>query len=1111
MSVFDPPTVLETLRLSTTGQVKFVKDWKASTAARVATWMKSVPQNLKQDLQLQRQLEWESNILEYVGYVYKESRHHENSNQSGPKNLRKGILILGPRFVPPGLLDARKRDSTTVPASALYIRPLNVVHPFYYDNLAQCPQCNSQDVGWDGWTGAGSRDVHGIRFEEKAIGYQLRCNSCKDKYGKNGSDFGTRNEQGEKLGYSFATTNTKFWSRREHWEIPRGVPYFFYRCSLTRELFDLITEVRPSTTSGKLSENIKQLHLLEYRQRHLEYLNAFKARLTPSLGPDHTPLEAFSAPYDGTGYNMKSITDDLITDVFLEFCSRTRIEECGRYLRTLEAICLNLDNTFKAASKATVVDPAKAHTKLMKGGILSVLNELNQIISWRFCQSGSTTEIVELLEGLKTRLDLLGVNQPEMVTVDNCCHVKNQILGVFPHIKVLLDVYHFMMRYLLYAAVIIRGINNAHRSEVLKNIRDAVIKVPSTKDAPAEYWPQQDQELRLKAAFDKWAVRGDVWSAAAQNVHVSQMQHVAKGCLSRPRNDIASDGSRIEGSHKGWNSLQRSFASGLELQTALGHDYVLRRNIRVAFNGKIKSDDPFILSTFGSHHLALVDRVADTWNQFFPTSAGGSSSTLLPRLKDVQSGERFGLVNSPHSDTFGGLYTIKPEPDDALLEAVKDDLAPEEQQDLIHELNLNLDPALFFEPMPRPVEDGKRSEKDSGASLTVVDSELAVGVESVLPHGIKRKDRTGSITVSDALTQEGHGGDPSPEPNLKKLRVDPPAAQLYPIFAPQPFSTTASPAPPMNTVISLSELNQPLLRPIQQASLPKLTRSQQLFATSTGIDPRALKIEQGAEFFLLMDMRKEFQWKSFEMTPRRWAEAAAVYNDRLQKAAGGSGHVTIRKHPRALLDKMGEIEPKIIQRIADSNYKSAKGSMSFWSGHCNAVSFIKIEPNSIDSTSTSSEPKARKHQTCTRCLTIKYPGPSGSAENHKKNYCSDGFKPKLAGDVVAPWPLPIGIFTNGTDFHPFAFLMHVREVYERLVTDGTEPANLSLEHDALLKLLQSRIIVDSATGAVMFKLFTAFAIPVADGVPDDLTIDYNGSTHLYINSLRDSDTELISS
>jgi hypothetical protein len=44
--------------------------------------------------------------------------------------------------------------------------------------------------------------------------------------------------------------------------------------------------------------------------------------------------------------------------------------------------CLSLDNTFKVAKKATVVDHQKARTQVMKGGILSVINEKNEILAW---------------------------------------------------------------------------------------------------------------------------------------------------------------------------------------------------------------------------------------------------------------------------------------------------------------------------------------------------------------------------------------------------------------------------------------------------------------------------------------------------------------------------------------------------------------------------------------------------------------------------------------------------------------------------------------------------------------------------------------------------------
>jgi hypothetical protein len=43
---------------------------------------------------------------------------------------------------------------------------------------------------------------------------------------------------------------------------------------------------------------------------------------------------------------------------------------------------LSLDNTFKSAAKATIVGKDRAHTKVMKGGILSMFNEDNEIMSW---------------------------------------------------------------------------------------------------------------------------------------------------------------------------------------------------------------------------------------------------------------------------------------------------------------------------------------------------------------------------------------------------------------------------------------------------------------------------------------------------------------------------------------------------------------------------------------------------------------------------------------------------------------------------------------------------------------------------------------------------------
>ncbi|KAF8581977.1 hypothetical protein K439DRAFT_1647749 [Ramaria rubella] len=227
-------------------------------------------------------------------------------------------------------------------------------------------------------------------MEEVALGRQLQCKILPL--------------------YCFASTNNLFWLKWEHWQIPDGIPHFFKRCAATRDLFDLIVEMCPKTTSAGLAESI-------------------------------------------------------------------------------ERICISMDQTFSAAGKATTTNKSGARFKAFHGGVLSVLNELNEIISWptfqHFCQTQSNAEIKEILEGLKSRYCKLSVHFPEMAVVDNCCHVHAPCIATFPKIKVVLDVYHFLMRYL---GAIVQGMHNPHRSAVARDITNAILKTC--------------------AAYDKWATHG---------------------------------------------------------------------------------------------------------------------------------------------------------------------------------------------------------------------------------------------------------------------------------------------------------------------------------------------------------------------------------------------------------------------------------------------------------------------------------------------------------------------------------------------------------------------------------------------------------------------------
>jgi hypothetical protein len=164
------------------------------------------------------QLEWEAHVVEYVGFIYKLTKRHGNSkSDSAPPSLPKDMPLLGPRFVPSSFLHVQRRQPVPKfqPQTA-YLKPLNIVHPFYYESLSKCPQCGSTDVRWDGWTTTGHRELHGVREEETALGYQLICRVCESHYSHAGGNAGSAEGQ-----FCFATTNHIFWKKWEHWEIPR--------------------------------------------------------------------------------------------------------------------------------------------------------------------------------------------------------------------------------------------------------------------------------------------------------------------------------------------------------------------------------------------------------------------------------------------------------------------------------------------------------------------------------------------------------------------------------------------------------------------------------------------------------------------------------------------------------------------------------------------------------------------------------------------------------------------------------------------------------------------------------------------------------------------------
>ena len=191
-----------------------VQHWQVDT--RLKGWIKHRSVASQHQSKCVDQLCWEAHVVEYVNLLYRNTKRHGNAKASMPAPcLPQDVPLLGPRFIPPTYLHAKRRQGAPVAQpETVYLKPLNIVHPFYYDGISKCLQCGSLDVCWDGWTTTGHRMLHGIWEEETVLGYQLICKQCQDEHsakskGKiaNGS-------------FCFATTNPMFWKKWEYWAIP---------------------------------------------------------------------------------------------------------------------------------------------------------------------------------------------------------------------------------------------------------------------------------------------------------------------------------------------------------------------------------------------------------------------------------------------------------------------------------------------------------------------------------------------------------------------------------------------------------------------------------------------------------------------------------------------------------------------------------------------------------------------------------------------------------------------------------------------------------------------------------------------------------------------------
>ena len=231
--------------------------------------------------------------------------------------------------------------------------------------------------------------------EEYVIGYQMQCKTCTagaqqdkqlqglkevievDDDGDNDDDPDIPDRIMKPRSHFWATTNREYWSGVPHWQVPCacrtfvaclsarpltrrfssadpvGIPHFLKKCALSRDLFDIIIEMRPSVPSATLQNHIRrmsahllhqllsppsrdmtELHLFTYERRHLEYLNV--GHISAMFKPSRTP---FSTPFAADGYNDQSVSDETITEAYQHFVEMTRQRESEDFCKSLSGVC----------------------------------------------------------------------------------------------------------------------------------------------------------------------------------------------------------------------------------------------------------------------------------------------------------------------------------------------------------------------------------------------------------------------------------------------------------------------------------------------------------------------------------------------------------------------------------------------------------------------------------------------------------------------------------------------------------------------------------------------------------------------------------------------------
>lgn len=294
----------------------------------------------------------------------------------------------------------------------------------------------------------------------------------------------------------------------------------FQRSGCTKRLLQYIeTQIFQGENFLKISEGLALLNFQEFcRMRNIYVAMAKETKEN----------------YDTSGVNdfyqnvlFSFLSNDQIMNLFLNLFNRNK-HLYEKHMDKLKATALSCDHTFKISRNIGLVRESDKKFITQFKQLFIAMNEKGEVVAWRLTTSTGFSEIEDLLNSLKLRLDKSD-SKLEVICVDDCCRVRNKYHQIFPEAEVKLDLFHACQRVVRTMPMTNRLYNDAVKSFIQifrQNDDQGDTRLKSTPGIAVI-------AKNLESFLQRWVnVPSSPITPSTLTEIESLRNHIGKGCLS---------------------------------------------------------------------------------------------------------------------------------------------------------------------------------------------------------------------------------------------------------------------------------------------------------------------------------------------------------------------------------------------------------------------------------------------------------------------------------------------------------------------------------------------------------------------------------------------------